>query len=100
MTFCAVSATQRPGSSKDSCSACCRTPDFICVFHCLGIDRPGNSQVTRKMMESFLMVLIQRTRLMLQEFAPHLALLTLPGGYLIALTGLVHRHWPATSLRT
>jgi hypothetical protein len=52
------------------------------------------------MMESFLMVLIQRTRLMLQEFAPHLALLTLPGGYLIALTGLVHRHWPATSLRT
>jgi hypothetical protein len=52
------------------------------------------------MMEKFLMVLIQRTRLMSQEFAPHLALLTLPGGYLIALTGLVHRHWPATSLRT
>ena len=51
-------------------------------------------------MESFLMVLIQRTRLMLQELAPHLALLTLPGGYLIALTGLVHRHWPASSLRT
>jgi len=51
------------------------------------------------MMESFLMVLIQRTRLMLQEFAPHLAPLTLPGGYLIALTGLVHRHWPASSLR-
>ena len=51
-------------------------------------------------MENFLMVLIQRTRLMLQEFAPHLALLALPGGYLIALTGLVHRHWPATSLRT
>jgi len=52
------------------------------------------------MMESFLMFLIRRTRLMLQEFAPHLALLTLPGGYLIALTGLVHRHWPATPLRT
>jgi len=50
-------------------------------------------------MESFLMVLIQRSRLMLQEFAPHLALLTLPGGYLIALTGLVHRHWPSSSLR-
>jgi hypothetical protein len=52
------------------------------------------------MMESFLMVSIQRARLMLQEFAPHIALLTLPGGYLIALTGLVHRHWPATTLRT
>jgi hypothetical protein len=51
-------------------------------------------------MESSLMVLIQRTRLALQEFAPHIALLTLPGGYLIALSGLVHRHWPATSLRT
>jgi hypothetical protein len=29
-----------------------------------------------------------------------MALLTLPGGYLIALTGLVHRHWPLTSSRT
>jgi len=52
------------------------------------------------MMESLLKFLIRRTRLMLQEFGPHLALLTLPGGYLIALTGLVHRHWPVTSLRT
>jgi hypothetical protein len=51
-------------------------------------------------MESVLMLLIRRARLVLQEFAPHLALLTLPGGYLIALTGLVHRHWPPTSLRT
>ena len=51
-------------------------------------------------MESLLKFLIRRTRLMLQEFGPHLALLTLPGGYLIALTGLVHRQWPATSLRT
>jgi hypothetical protein len=50
-------------------------------------------------MERLLMLLIWRARLMLQEFAPHLALLTLPGGYLIALTGLVHRHWPPTSLR-
>ena len=52
------------------------------------------------MMENLLMFLIRRTRLMLQEFAPHLALLTLPGGYLIVLTGLVHRRWLPTSLRT
>jgi hypothetical protein len=50
-------------------------------------------------MENILMQLTQRTRLVLQELAPHVALLTLPGGYLIALSGLVHRHWPA-SLRT
>jgi hypothetical protein len=51
-------------------------------------------------MESLTMLLFRRARLMLQEVAPHLALLTLPGGYLLALTGLVHRHWPPTSLRT
>jgi hypothetical protein len=51
------------------------------------------------MMESFLMFLIRRARLVLQEITPHIALLTLPGGYLIALTGLVHRHWPPTLLR-
>jgi len=45
-------------------------------------------------MESLLSLLIQRARLALHEFAPQMALLTLPGGYLIALTGLVHRHWP------
>ena len=50
-------------------------------------------------MESFFMVLIRRTRLALQEFAPQIALLTLPGGYIIALTGWVHRHWPPSSLR-
>jgi hypothetical protein len=46
------------------------------------------------MMESLFLPLIQRSRLLLQEIAPHIALLTLPGGYLIALTGLVHHHWP------
>jgi len=51
-------------------------------------------------MESLFMFLIRRARLALLEFAPHVALLTLPGGYLIALTGLVHRHWPLTSVRT
>jgi hypothetical protein len=35
----------------------------------------------------------------LREIAPHIALLTLPGGYFIALTGLVHRHWPSTPPR-
>jgi hypothetical protein len=51
-------------------------------------------------MENLLMLLIQRVRLALQEIAPHMALLTLPGGYLIALSGLVHRYWPASSVRT
>jgi hypothetical protein len=50
-------------------------------------------------MERLLMPLIQRAGQVLQEIAPHIALLTLPGGYFIALTGLVHRHWP-TSPRT
>ena len=45
-------------------------------------------------MESLLTLLFRRARLVLQESAPSLALLTLPGGYLIALTGWVHRHWP------
>jgi hypothetical protein len=44
--------------------------------------------------------LIRHARLALQEIAPHMALLTLPGGYFIALTGLVHRHWPVTWSRT
>ena len=47
-------------------------------------------------MENLLMLLFRRARLVLQEVAPHLALLTLPGGYLLALTGLVHRRWPPT----
>jgi hypothetical protein len=38
--------------------------------------------------------LVRRARLAIQEFGPSMALLTLPGGYLIALTGLIHRHWP------
>jgi hypothetical protein len=51
-------------------------------------------------MESLLLFVIRRARLALQELAPHMALLTLPGGYLIALSGLVHRYWPLTSVRT
>jgi hypothetical protein len=38
-------------------------------------------------------ILMRRTRLALQEFGPSMSVLTLPGGYLIALTGLIHRHW-------
>jgi len=52
------------------------------------------------MMKGLRMLLFRRARLVLQELAPHLALITLPGGYLIALTGLVHRYWPPTSLRS
>ena len=51
-------------------------------------------------MERLLMFLIRHGRLALQEIAPHIALLALPGGYLIALSGLVHRHWPPTSPRS
>jgi hypothetical protein len=50
-------------------------------------------------MTTLLMVLVRHTRLALQEFAPHMAVLTLPGGYLIALTGWVHRHWPISAAR-
>ena len=39
-------------------------------------------------------LLLQRSRLALQEFGPSMALLNLPGGYLIALTGLLQRRWP------
>jgi hypothetical protein len=39
-------------------------------------------------------ILLQRTLLVLQEFGPSMAMLMLPGGYLIALTGLIYRHWP------
>jgi hypothetical protein len=41
--------------------------------------------------------LLRRTRLALQEFGPSMALLMLPGGYLIALTGFISRHWPLGS---
>jgi hypothetical protein len=42
-------------------------------------------------------VLLRRTRLALQEFAPAMELLMLPGGYLIAFAGLIHRYWPLGS---
>jgi hypothetical protein len=41
--------------------------------------------------------LLQRTQLVLSEFGPSIAVLMLPGGYLIALTGLIHRHRPHSS---
>jgi hypothetical protein len=41
--------------------------------------------------------LLRRTRLAMQEFGPSMAMLTLPGGYLVALTGLIYRHWPLGS---
>ena len=50
-------------------------------------------------MITLLMLLLRRTNLALQEFAPHMAVLMLPGGYLIALTGWVHRRWPIITPR-
>ena len=41
--------------------------------------------------------LLRCTRLTLQEFGPSMGLLMLPGGYLIALTGWLYRHWPLHS---
>jgi len=41
--------------------------------------------------------LLRGTRLALQELGPSIALLMLPGGYLIALAGLIDRHWPVNS---
>jgi hypothetical protein len=38
--------------------------------------------------------LLRRTRLAVQEFGPSMALLMMPGGYLIALAGWLYRHWP------
>jgi hypothetical protein len=39
-------------------------------------------------------LLLRRTRLALQELGPSMELLMLPGGYLIALSGWIYRHWP------
>jgi hypothetical protein len=41
--------------------------------------------------------LLRRTQFALQEFAPAIAVLMMPGGYLIALAGLIGRHWPLNS---
>jgi len=41
--------------------------------------------------------LLRRARLAMQEFGPSMGLLMLPGGYLIALTEVIHRHWPLGS---
>jgi hypothetical protein len=51
-------------------------------------------------MITLLRLSIWHTRLALQEFAPHMAVLMLPGGYLIALTGWVHRRWPLITAHT
>jgi hypothetical protein len=42
-------------------------------------------------------ILLRRSRLALLEFGPSMAVLMLPGGYLIALTGWIYRHWPLNS---
>jgi hypothetical protein len=50
----------------------------------------------RKLMNK-INTLLRRTRLALLEFGPSMAVLMLPGGYLIALAGLIDRHWPVNS---
>jgi hypothetical protein len=40
---------------------------------------------------------LRRTRLVLQELGPSMGLLMMPGGYLVALTGWIYRHWPHSS---
>jgi hypothetical protein len=42
---------------------------------------------------------LRRGRLALQELGPSMALLMLPGGYLIALTAWIYRHWPLGTAR-
>ncbi len=42
---------------------------------------------------------LQRGRLTLQEFGPSMAMLTLPGGSFVALTGWIYRHWRPTAAR-
>ena len=40
---------------------------------------------------------LQRTQLALHEFGASIDVLMMPGGYLIALAGLIDRHWPHSS---
>ena len=44
-------------------------------------------------------LLLQRVRLALLEFGPSMALLALPGGYLIALTGWIYRRRSLGTMR-
>jgi hypothetical protein len=41
--------------------------------------------------------LLRGTQLVLHEFGPSIAVLMMPGGYLIALAGLIGRHWPLST---
>jgi hypothetical protein len=45
-------------------------------------------------MKKNVIFMLRRGRLALQEFGPSMALLTLPGGYLVALTGWIYRRLP------
>jgi hypothetical protein len=42
-------------------------------------------------------ILLRHTRLVLQELGPSMAMLMMPGGYLVALGGWIYRHWPLGS---
>jgi hypothetical protein len=46
-----------------------------------------------------LMLLIRHARLVLQEIGPYMALMMLPGGYLIAVSAWIHSYWPINTVR-
>lgn len=48
-------------------------------------------------MKKNVIFVLRRGRLALQELGPSMALLMLPGGYLIALMSWIYRHWPMGS---
>ena len=50
-------------------------------------------------MKKNVIFMLRRGRLALQEFGPSMALLVLPGGYLIALMGWIYRRWPLGTAR-
>ena len=49
-------------------------------------------------MKSLLLV-IRHSRLVLQQIGPHMGLLMLPGGYLIAVSAWIHSCWPVSTVR-
>ena len=59
------------------------------------MDSQGNNE--RYVNLNKINTLLRRTQLALQEFGPSIGVLMMPGGYLIALAGLIYRHWPVSS---
>lgn len=51
-------------------------------------------------MKNLMAFAIQRAHLRLQELGPEMGLLLLPGGYVIALAGWLHRRLPRRGVRS